>query len=132
MLCEFLLMLRELLLMLGELYLGSWFVLAMGVQEHPDRFGQGFVALNQPVEPLVDAHNYTVQSPQAGSPVGTRLPTPVFQKTLGLVRKRSIVAVVEFPLLSVTVSRKTKSRFSGNRTISGVAVFWPRMVAWLL
>jgi hypothetical protein len=54
------------------------------------------------------------------------------QKFLGLLRNSVIEVVAEFPMLSVTVNRKTKSRSSGNKTISGVAVFWPRMVAWLL
>ncbi len=67
MLREFLLMLRELLLMFGELplmfgelFLRSLFVLEVGVQHHLDRFGQGFVALYQPVEPFADGHNSIV------------------------------------------------------------------------
>jgi hypothetical protein len=51
---ELLLLLSELLLMLRELLLRPLFVLAVGEQQHLDRFGQGFVALYQPVEPFVD------------------------------------------------------------------------------
>jgi hypothetical protein len=64
MLCEFSLMLRELLLMLRELLLGSLFVLAVGVQQHLDRFGQSFVTLHQPVEAFVDGHDSIVSGPK--------------------------------------------------------------------
>ena len=64
MLCEFLLMLPELLLMPRELLLRSLFVLAVGVQQLLDRFGQDFVTLNQPVEPFVDGHDSIVSGPK--------------------------------------------------------------------
>jgi hypothetical protein len=64
MLRELLLMLRELLLMLRELLVRSLFVLAVGEQQHLNRFGQGFVALYQPVQPLVDGHDSIVSRPK--------------------------------------------------------------------
>jgi hypothetical protein len=64
MLRELLLMLRELLLMLRELLVRSLFVLAVGEQQHLNRFGQGFVALYQPVQPLVDGHHSIVSRPK--------------------------------------------------------------------
>ena len=81
MLRELLLMLRELLLMLRELFLRLLFVLAVGVQQHLNRFGQSFVALYQPVQPFVDGHNFVTgnpATPEAGPPTGE----PAFQPQL--------------------------------------------------
>ena len=52
--------LAEKLFMLRELFLRSLFVLTLGIEQRLDRFGQGFVALYQPVQPLVDGHDSLV------------------------------------------------------------------------